>query len=163
MYSLCLDQALQTTGWALYDNESLIDFGHFTIPPTGTIPNRLGGLWKKLEELDKSFSIDYVFYEDIQSQQNIETFKKLAYVQATVILWCYFKDKKCTALAPSHWRSVLKEKYKISFGRSRAEQKVAAQSFVKEHFRCTATEDECDAICLGLAGLQEKKKKTSAF
>lgn len=163
MYSLALDQALQTTGWALYEDDGLIEFGHFTIPSSGTLPQRLGKMWEKLEELTADREIDQIFYEDIQSQQNVETFKKLAYVQATIVLWCFFRDKKCAALAPSHWRSILKEKYKVSFGRSRAEQKAAAQQFVREHFECVPTEDEADAICLGLAGIREKKQKTSAF
>lgn len=163
MRSLSLDQALQTTGWAIFDDGQLKQAGHFTIPATGTIENRLGKMWQELEKLYEEYNFDQVFYEDIQRQQNVETFKKLAYVQAAVILWCYNRDIKSAALGPSHWRSVIKDSYGVNFGKVRAEQKAAAQSFIKEKFSITASEDECDAICLGLAAIQEKKQKTSAF
>jgi Holliday junction resolvasome RuvABC endonuclease subunit len=66
-------------------------------------------------------------------------------------------------LAPSHWRSIIKDKHGIKFGRSRAEQKQKAQDFVKEFFNKEVTEDEADAICLGLAGVLEDEKNRSAF
>lgn len=158
-----LDQALQTTGWAVYDDNTPLDFGHFTIPAHEHIGQRLGQFWKELNSLYEHYEFEYLFYEDIQRQQNVETYKKLAYVQAAILLWCFFNDVKCTALSPSQWRHILKEKFGVSFGKVRAEQKAAAKSFVKNKFHIEASEDECDAICLTLAGIQEKKKKTSAF
>lgn len=66
-------------------------------------------------------------------------------------------------MPPSHWRKVLKDKYKVSFGKARAEQKKAAQDLVRQQLNIEATEDECDAICIGLAGIQEKRRNESAF
>jgi hypothetical protein len=34
---------------------------------------------------------------------------------------------------------------------------------VRQQLNIEATEDECDAICIGLAGIQEKRKNESAF
>lgn len=160
---LGLDQALQTTGWAIYENAQPVHFGHFTISPSKPIEQRLGQIWTELNELYTVHEFNYVFLEDIQRQQNVETYKKLAYVQATVMLWCFFKEIKYSVLGPSHWRSIIKEKFKVSFGKTRTEQKIAAQNFIKEHYNIEASEDECDALCLTLAGIQEIKKKTSAF
>lgn len=163
MIYLALDQALQTTGWAIYQDDQLIEFGHFNIPAGKAIEQRLFAIMKHLSELENKFNVQYIFFEDIQSQQNKETYKKLAYVQAAIMIWCYNTDHKFSILSPSHWRSLLKDKYKINFGKARAEQKKAAQELVRQLFKIEATEDECDAICIGLAGLQEKNKKTSAF
>jgi hypothetical protein len=66
-------------------------------------------------------------------------------------------------LSPSHWRSVIKDKHGIKFGRTRVEQKKKAQEFVKDYFNKEVTEDEADAICLGYAGVLEDEKKKSAF
>lgn len=160
---LGLDQALKTTGWAIFENDSIVAHGSFTIVATLPIEQRLGQFWKELNNLYSQYEFDYVFYEDIQRQQNVETYKKLAYVQAATLMWCYFKDISCSSLGPSHWRNIIKEKFKVSFGRARNEQKKAAQDFVKNHFNINASEDECDAICLTLAGIQEKKYNASAF
>ena len=160
---LALDQALQTSGWAIYGDGRLLDCGIFKTHNTIPIEERLGEVFTELTKLHDRYSFNYVFFEDIQKQQNVETYKKLCYVQAVVLLWCYFEQIDFDILSPSHWRSIIKDKYKVNFGKTRAEQKAAAQKFVKEHFNIDVTEDECDAICLGLAGLEEFNKHRSAF
>ena len=163
MIYLALDQALQTTGWAIFDDNELINHGHFSIPANKSIEFRLNEVMVRLSMLEEQLHFKDIFFEDIQSQQNKETYKKLAYVQAAIMIWCYNTDHKFTILAPSHWRKVLKDKFKVSFGKSRTEQKKAAQELVRQQFNINATEDECDAICIGLAGIHEKRKTTSAF
>ena len=110
------------------------------------------------------YEFDYIFFEDIQQQKgNVETYKKLAYVQAAILLWCYFNEVSYTVLSPSHWRKILNEKYGIKFGRSRADQKAAARSFVKEHYSLSLGEDIADAINIAHAGWLEYNKNRSAF
>ena len=86
MIYLALDQALQTTGWAIYQDDQLIEFGHFNIPAGKAIEQRLFAIMKHLSELENKFNVQYIFFEDIQSQQNKETYKKLAYVQAAIMI-----------------------------------------------------------------------------
>ena len=45
----------------------------------------------------------------------------------------------------------------------RAEQKKAAQQFVEQQYNIKVTQDEADAVCIGLAGIQENKRNKSAF
>lgn len=104
-----------------------------------------------------------MFFEGIQKQSNAETFKKLAYCQATILLWCYWNELKYTILPPSHWRKTLKDKYGLGFGNNRAQQKKTAQALVQEIFELNVSEDTADAICIGLAGILEKESKKSAF
>lgn len=160
--TLAIDQSSRVTGYAIYDNKNLITFGHFSIPANKTIGQRLDGFYNKLSELIDKYNIQHLYYEGIQYQNNAETYKKLAMIQAMVIYTCY-PNLPCTELTPSHWRSIIKEKHKINFGRTRIEQKQKAKDFVKEYFNETPTEDECDAICLGLAALYEEENSKSAF
>ena len=44
MKYLGIDQALQTTGFAIFDNCNLIDYGTFTIPANKAIDMRLGAI-----------------------------------------------------------------------------------------------------------------------
>lgn len=159
--TLALDQASRTTGWAIYDNKTLIASGHFSIPANKIIQDRLKSFVIYLNDLIEKYHPEKIYYEGIQYQSNIETYKKLAYIQAMII---YFSGSiPITELGPSHWRSVIKDKYGIKFGRSRAEQKQKAQEFVEQFFNKKVTEDEADAICLGYAGILEDEKTKSAF
>ena len=163
MLYLALDQSLKTSGWAVFEDDILKDYGHFTIPAHKPIEFRLNSLMKELSNLENKYNFQDIFFEDIQSQQNKETYKKLAYVQAAIMIWCFSTNHKFYILSPSHWRSVIREKYNKTFGKTRIEQKAAAQEFVKERFNIQATQDESDAICIGVAGLLDKGKRTSAF
>ena len=159
--TLALDQASRTTGWAVYDNKTLITSGHFSIPANKIIKDRLNLFVIHLDELVNKYHPEKIYYEGIQYQSNIETYKKLAYIQAMIIY--YSVNIPITELSPSHWRSVIKDEHGIKFGRSRIEQKQKAQEFVKDFFNKDVTEDEADAICLGYVGVLEDEQSRSAF
>lgn len=163
MIYLSLDQAMRTTGWAIFENKELKQYGHFTIPSHHPIEQRLNEFMRELNDLYREYEFDELFFEDIQNQNNNETYKKLAYVQATIIIWCYNNNIKFYILSPSHWRSVLKERCGISFGRKREEQKQKAIELVQQFFSRMVTSDEADAICLGYAGVCEQGRTESAF
>ena len=160
---LALDQALQVTGYAIFDEKELIANGSFSISPGKPIDYRLNSFLEHLDGLYSDFQFDHLFFEDIQKQQNVETFKKLAYVQAAILIWCWRNDMRFSILAPSHWRSIIHSNYKVNFGKTRKDQKLAAQSFVEKQYGLNLTEDECDAICLGAAGIKDLAINTSAF
>jgi hypothetical protein len=84
-------------------------------------------------------------------------------IQAMVIYNSELIKDPIAELTPSHWRSILKDHYKINFGKTRAEQKKNSIQFVKDIFNEDVTEDEADAICIGLAGIIEDEKHKSAF
>lgn len=164
MRYLALDQALQTSGWAIFNNGDLIEYGTFKTKNFDPIEKRLHDIWNELNELADKYEFDYVFFEDIQQQRNAETYKKLAYVQAAIFLWCYWiENVEYMILSPSHWRSLLKDKYKVNFGKNRVEQKKAAQELIEQLYKLKVTQDEADAICIGLAGYSEYNKIRSAF
>lgn len=165
MKILALDQSLQTTGWAIFDNQSLIAFNHWSIPSNRPIELRLNEIWGALNSVKNDYEpIDKIIFEDIQMQRgNAATYKKLAYVQAAIMMWCYNNDYKYEIFPASHWRKIIKDNFQVSFGKSRADQKMAAKEFVKKKFAVTATEDEADAILIGLAAAADKSSEVIEF
>lgn len=61
---LALDQASKTTGWAVYKDNKLVEFGHFTFEDTD-IGVRLNKIRDKVAELIMDYDIDFVAFEDI--------------------------------------------------------------------------------------------------
>lgn len=163
MIYLSLDQSSRITGWAVFENKKLIGHGQFSVKSNKLIQERLDIFVSELEILITTFKPDKIFYEGIQYQSNVETYKKLAYIQAMIIFCTNVLDIEIKELSPSHWRSILKDEFNWKFGRARAEQKEKSQSFVKKYFNTIASEDTCDAICLGYAGIIEENKNKSAF
>ena len=94
---------------------------------------------------------------------NVKTYKTLAYIQAMILYWTEKNDIDIICLSPSHWRSVLKDKYNITWGRKRVEQKQAAIDFIQEQYKKEVSSDAADAICIGCTANIELKKEESAF
>lgn len=94
---------------------------------------------------------------------NVVTYKKLAYVQAMILYWCDKHAKKYSILTPSHWRSIIKDKYGVTFGRKRKEQKEAAMKFAMSMSNIKFTEDMADSFCIGLADYEDRKVLEAAF
>lgn len=163
MIYLALDNALVTTGWSIFQNDKLLKYNKFTIPANKSIDKRLGLYWKELTDLYYQFDFSHLFFEDCQNQGNAQTYHKLSMVKGSILLWCYFNEIPYTISSPSHWRSILSNKYNIKFGKSRTEQKNKAKELIRQLYNIEPTEDECDAICIGLAGIIENEKPKSAF
>lgn len=164
MRLLALDQASRVTGVSIFDNDKLIKYGTFEIKSNQELGKRLTQFLENLDKLYAAYHFDAVVYEDIQLQMgNVETYRKLAYIQAMILFWCEKNEKNLYCLSPSHWRKVLKEKYGMSWGRKRAEQKQTAIDFIQEHYEKEVDSDTADAICIGCAANIEINKNESAF
>lgn len=164
MRLLALDQASRVTGVAIFDDDKLVKYGTFEIKSNQELGKRLTQFLENLDKLYAAYHFDAVAYEDIQLQMgNVETYKKLAYIQAMILFWCEKHEKNLYCLSPSHWRKILKDKYGMSWGRKRAEQKQTAINFIQEHYKKEVDSDTADAICIGCAANIEINKNESAF
>lgn len=164
MRLLALDQASRVTGVAIFDDDKLVKYGIFEIKSNQELGKRLTQFLENLDKLYVAYHFDAVAYEDIQLQMgNVETYRKLAYIQAMIIFWCEKHEKNLYCLSPSHWRKVLKDKYGMSWGRKRVEQKQTAIDFIQEHYEKEVDSDTADAICIGCAANIEINKTESAF
>lgn len=83
MKLLALDQSSHISGYAVFEDDKLVDYGKFTVdyPDIG---DRLYSIREHVRTLINKYNIDYVAFEDIQLQgnvtNNVATFKILAEV-----------------------------------------------------------------------------------
>lgn len=143
MTLLALDQASQTTGYAIFKDSRLIQHGKFTFEDFD-FGVRLTKIRNKIIELIRDNNIDQLVFEDIQLQQNVDTFKKLAEVFGVVYELATELNIPNEAILSSVWKSGLKIK-----GADRTSQKRAASTWVAQTYNLKVTQDEADAICIG--------------
>ena len=149
MKILALDQSTRVTGWAVFADGSLQEYGKFDAENAGAdIGKRLTYIREKVRALIDKYDIQKILIEEIQLQNtvgnNVVTYKKLAYVQAVLIQMFDELKLPYEIIASSSWKSTLSIK-----GRVRAEQKKNAQIYENTKYCIKATQDECDAICIG--------------
>lgn len=112
-------------------------------------PNRLKHMMLLISGLISSTHAERVVLEDVQQQTNSATYKMLAQLQGAIMHYCYENEIKFSIFAPSAWRKTL------GFEQGRKVRRYAlkrqAIDYVKAHCNKTVTDDEADAICIGLA------------
>lgn len=160
MKLLALDQASRTTGWAIFDDEELIDSGTFTLK-SNDIGERLVDYKKHVEKLICDNDIEEVAFEDIQMQNqinNVQTFKVLAEIFGVTQEYLVEQGHSYHVVSSNTWKSQLNIK-----GKQRAEQKKNAQAYVLEHYNKKVSQDESDAICIGSCVVLQNKNKKADF
>ena len=160
MKLLALDQASRTTGWAIFDDEELIDSGIFTLK-SDDIGERLVDYKKHVEKLIYDNDIEEVAFEDIQMQNqinNVQTFKVLAEIFGVTQEYLVEQGHSYHVVSSNTWKSQLNIK-----GKQRAEQKKNAQIYVLEHYNKKVSQDESDAICIGSCVILQNKNKKTGF
>lgn len=144
---LALDQASRVSGWSIFIDGKLEDWGHLE-----TLQDDLGVRLLKIREfiIDKvnEWDIDTIAFEDIQLQSsagnNVSTHKILAAVFGVVLETATELDKEHIVVHSQVWKSSLQIK-----GRTRADQKKSAKEYVINTYGIKPTQDEADSICIG--------------
>lgn len=154
MRLLALDQASRTSGYAVFIDGELTDYGKFTFEDAD-MGERLHNIREKVAQLIADHGIDYVAFEDIQMQgnitNNVQTFRVLAEVFGVIYELVTGLGIPHTAVLAGTWKSTLGIK-----GYARAEQKKNAQEYVLNTYGVKAIQDVCDAICIGTHILKKK-------
>lgn len=144
---LALDQSSRISGWAFFNEGSLEAYGKFTASQDD-LGERLNYIKAEVVKLIEKFDVNEVVFEDIQYQNNVrnnvQTFKTLAEVFGVIYEMLADKNIPNNVVLASVWKSTLGIK-----GKTRPEQKRNAQQFVLDTYNVKATQDECDAICIG--------------
>ena len=160
MRLLALDQASRTSGYAVFIDEKLEDYGTFTVSDD-SIGERLFKIREKVAQLIADYGIDYVAFEDIQLQNNsnnVQTFKILAEVFGIVYELATELGIPNEAVFSNSWKSTCGIK-----GRTRPDQKKNAQAFVTSTYGVKASQDASDAICIGTHILKTTAQKKSDY
>jgi Holliday junction resolvasome RuvABC endonuclease subunit len=152
---LALDQATAVTGYSLWEDGTLVKWGKQKFE--GETIERIAAVREWLEKMIAALTADgselEIVLEDIQLQQDVVTFKTLAWLQGTLLVDLYGKQVKTRVFFSTEWKKTCGVK-----GAGRTEQKRNAQKYVADTFNIKATQDECDAICLGKHALAEDDK-----
>ena len=156
MRLLALDQSSRVTGYAIFIDDKLEQYGKIDLdnPDVGV---RLNALRDQLAQLIMDYGIDEVVFEDIyldgQRVNNVSTFKVLAEVFGVCYELFTDLDLPNTAVLAGTWKSTLGIK-----GKTRPEQKRSAQAWVKKKYNIDVIQDIVDAICIGEHYLQTREK-----
>ena len=142
---LALDQATHISGFAVFSNKNLIDYGAFEAEGNNDIERSVQVKTWLISLIDQ-FEVDFVGLEGIQYQTEIgvTAFETLARLQGILAATCYEEKIPYKIVATNTWRAHCGVK-----GRSRPDRKRSMQNLVQEWFKFKPTEDEADAIGIG--------------
>ena len=149
---LALDAATNISGYAVYDDKTLVSYGTFKTNATLTTEARINSVKKWLINIIKEWEIDFVGIEAIQLQMqngahmSVEVYRTLANLQGVLLDATFEASIDHELVYPSAWRKLCG----ISDGDShRVNKKKQAQEKVYEWYCLDCTQDEADAICIG--------------
>lgn len=63
---------------------------------------RLNSFIREFDVLIETYHPEKIYFEGIQYQGNVETYKKLAMIQAMIIYWSRQRQIEISELTPSH-------------------------------------------------------------
>lgn len=140
---LALDQSSRITGYAVFKDGMLIKVGKFVLEDAN-FGTRLRKLSEKIIQLIEEYEINELAFEEIQLQQNVDTFKKLAMVYGVTMYTAEKLNIPYEIISSNTWKS------KCGIKKSTREpEKKQAQKFVQDRYGIKVTQDEADATCLG--------------
>ena len=142
---LALDQATHISGYAIFSNKNLIDYGTFEATGANDIERSIQVKQWMIALIDQ-FQIDFVGIEGIQYQTaaGVTTFETLARLQGILAATCYEEKISYKIASTNTWRAHCGVQ-----GRTRPDKKRSMQRLVQEWFKIKPTEDEADAIGIG--------------
>ena len=151
MYTiLALDQSTRVSGWAIFTDNKLVDFGHWT-EDSKDLGKRIYNIINYTRELINKYNPDIIFIENIQMEKTkigVDTFQKLAWVQGALISLFEQLGIQYNIVYATEWRKSCD--FLKGNDKHRNEQKKIAQQWVKDTYNLKCTQDEADAICIGV-------------
>ena len=149
MKILAIDQASSTSGWAIFDNKELVEYGKVVFDDDDFI-YRISKLRLWLDEFINENNIEKVILEDIQMQIDKETQQKV-YGEGNIVN--VEKGIPVEIYHSSAWKSTCG-----IVGSHRQEQKRSAQLYIQNKYNVKVIQDIADAICLGEHACNPKEK-----
>ena len=139
---LALDQATHISGYAVFNNKNLINYGSFEAIGDNDIERSVNVKQWMISLIDQ-YEIDFVGLEGIQYQTaaGVTTFETLARLQGILAATCVEEKVQYKIIPTNTWRNHCGVK-----GKSRPDRKRSMQRLVEEWFKLRPSEDECDAI-----------------
>ena len=161
---LALDAATKITGYAIYDNNTLVNYGTYKADESLEATDRINEIKHWLETALDIWQPDFVGIENIQLQSfgnngkyQVEMYRILANLQGVLVDTLFENQIQHELVYSSEWRKYCG----VGDGKGRENKKRQAQEKVELWYNQKCTQDEADAICLGkyLCYLKDNKNK----
>ena len=165
MKILSLDLSTKSSGWALFDNGVLRDYGCITSSSTDLL-KRINVMVDGFNEILKKYNdIDKIIAEEVRPEnggfeKSIQTNRVLMWLQGQIAITVheyYDKDVEIVYIYPSTWRSACG--IQTGRGKKRNTLKQEDINFVKDKFKIDVNDDIADAIGIGWGFLNSTAKE----
>lgn len=148
---ISVDPSTVKTGVALFVRGKLKKYELFDLSKE---PSGDARVWKMCNMVDSFIATskpDIVVIEDIYASRNVRSVIVLAHLQGVLLYKLSTRKLPSILTSSTEWRRALS--FDMSRGRKREDFKKAAKEYVRNKFNIEASEDVCDAICIGDAFL----------
>ena len=160
MKVLSIDASTKSSGIAIFEENKLIHYECIQATESNTYL-RIFKMVSKIRQLYDQYLPTHIIMEDVLPQDvkhNQNVYKALIYLQSAIVLELYKSKAQVDFYTASHWRSLVG--IKTGRGIKRQTLKKASIDLVKKKYNLIVNDDISDAICLGMAYLQQHR---SAF
>lgn len=139
---IAIDNATENVGVSIYDNKKLTYYHLYHIE--GDTISRISKNRKMILQFITEWKPDFVVLEDIQYQNNIQTYKVLAMLLGNALVLLKDNNIKYETVYSKVWRS-----HFLITGKTRIEQKKQAIKQVKDMYNIDVNDDIAEAVLLG--------------
>ena len=156
---LSLDTSSTRTGWAFfiggkYKKSGVIDLTSKEAKKMSS-DDRISTMCKTIFSIIQKLKPDSVVIEKLTVSRNMTTVRVLSKIIGTVYSYSILNDINCIEVEASQWRSALGMQKR---GRKRDEYKKISVQYVEELISKKVTDDEADAVCIGLGYMKIKNQ-----
>lgn len=160
MKILSLDCSTKSTGWSIFEETNLQEYGCITSASTDLF-KRIHKMVDEIDNLIKNNNINKLIMEEVRPDigtTNLNTHRALMWLQGAIAMMVHDNYPKVTIeyLYPSEWRKCCK--IKTGRGVKRDTVKKSDIQFVEETFGIKVNDDIADAIGIGYAYLHPHKE-----
>lgn len=154
---IALDESTVSTGYAIFKDNKLIDYGAIT-QKSKNVLERVNNIINEIEKLIDKYNPNDMVIENIQITMSAPTAKALMGLQFMIEMLSYQKNIKCTSIRTTHWRKVLglSNSSKVK----KEDKKREAMEYVKNKYNINeGINDITDAICIGECFIKENENE----
>lgn len=151
-----IDASTRKTGISLLEDGKLIEYRLLDYSREKDLDKRIRKMTSSINELLNYFNPNLILCEDVYNDKNKKTFKYLARLGGTILMWAIIKQVDIQYVLPSHWRGIVG----IKTGKDikRDQLKKDAVKIVKKDYNLDVTDDEAEAILIGASGFVEQEE-----
>lgn len=147
---LSFDQSTRVSGWAYFEDGKYIESGTVDMSKSKLeTDQRSFEMAKELWKIMKKYKPEHLILENVQQQSSVSTVIILARLAGMIIGYAEAHNVHTHIFLPSQWRKVLS--YKQGAKVKRQELKQQSIDYIKENFNLELSEDECEAVAIGVA------------